>query len=184
MSRFHAVRSIAAVGTVLLLCGRCLPTHADAQAGPPGKPGSNTGRSGDAARGKALFEGKGRCTTCHRVNRQGARVAPDLSTVGVSGTPEGLRRSLLDPTSAMKPINRPVRVVTNDGTVITGRRLNEDTHTVQLIDSKERLLSLEKSELKEYVIGTTSPMPSYKDTLTPAELDDVVAYLTSLKGLQ
>lgn len=183
MTRVHAVRAVVAVGTVLLLCGRCVPAHANAQAGPPRTAGSDAGTPGDAARGKALFEGKGRCATCHRVNGQGSRVAPDLSTVGIIGTPEGLGRSLRDPTSVMKPINRPVRAVTRDGTVITGRRLNEDTHTVQLIDSRERLLQLEKSDLKEYAIGTTSPMPSYKDTLTPAELDDVVAYLMSLKGM-
>src|SRR5688572_30426210 len=118
MTRLHAVRAIAAVGTVLLLSGRTFPAHAKAQAGPPVSAASAAGISGDAARGKAPFEGKGRCTTCHRVNGQGSRVAPDLSTagVGVGGTPEGLRRSLVDPTSAMRPINRPVRAVTRDGT--------------------------------------------------------------------
>lgn len=183
MARVHAVRAIVAVGAVLLLCGHGLPVHAAAAQANPPRPASDPGMPGDAARGKTLFEGKGRCTSCHRVNGQGSRVAPDLSTVGIIGLPEGLRRSLLDPTSMMKPINRPVRAVTRDGTVITGRRLNEDTHTVQLMDSRERLLQLEKSDLKEYAIGTTSPMPSYTDTLTPAELDDVVAYLVSLKGM-
>ena len=181
MIRLHAVRTIVAVGAVLLLYGRYLPADVNAQAEPPKAAG--TGVTGDAVRGKALFEEKGRCATCHRVNGQGARVAPDLSAVGVTGTPDGLRRSLLDPTSAMKPINRPVRVVTRAGTVITGRRLNEDTETLQLMDSQERLLSLDKKDLKEYTIGTTSPMPSYTGTLTPAELDDVVAYLMSLKGI-
>ena len=36
----------------------------------------------------------------------------------------------------MMPINRPVRIVTKDGRTITGRRLNEDTYTVQLIDDR------------------------------------------------
>jgi mono/diheme cytochrome c family protein len=82
----------------------------------------------------------------------------------------------------MMPINRPVRAVTRDGTVINGRRLNEDTYTVQLIDDHEKLVSLMKSDLRQYTIVTASPMPSYKDTLTPDELADVVAYLLSLKG--
>ncbi len=70
-----------------------------------------------------------------------------------------------------------------DGTVINGRRLNEDTYSVQLIDDRERLLSLDKAELREYTILTTSQMPSYADVFTEEETADVLAYLRSLKGM-
>jgi putative heme-binding domain-containing protein len=139
---------------------------------------------GDAVRGKALFAGKGNCTSCHRVNGVGSHRAPDLSDIGAIRSVDALARSLVDPTAAMVPINRPVRAVTRDGAVITGRRLNEDTYTVQIIGGDERLVSLVKSDLREYTVGTTSAMPSYQDKLTPAELDDVVAYLHSLKGVR
>jgi putative heme-binding domain-containing protein len=138
-------------------------------------------KPGDAVRGKALFEGKGGCTSCHRVAAPGARVAPDLSDIGATRSAGSLLRSLTDPSSQMMPINRPVRAVTRDGTVINGRRLNEDTYTVQLVDDQERLVSLAKSDLREYIVLTTSPMPSYKN-LSPDELADLVAYLLSLKG--
>ena len=82
----------------------------------------------------------------------------------------------------MMPINRPIRAVTRDGRTINGRRLNEDTYTVQLIDDQERLVSLTKADLREYTILTTSPMPSFKTTLTGDEIADVMAYLLSLKG--
>ena len=91
---------------------------------------------GDAGRGKLVFEGKGGCTSCHRVKGNGSRVAPDLSNIGSLRAASALQRSLLDPSAAMMPVNRPVRVVTRDGTVINGRRLNEDTFTVQLFDDK------------------------------------------------
>jgi hypothetical protein len=84
----------------------------------------------------------------------------------------------------MMPINRPVRVVKKDGTIVSGRRLNEDTYTVQIIDDHERLQSLQKSDIRELVISTSSPMPSFKGTLTDAEISDVLAYLLSLKGQQ
>ena len=90
---------------------------------------------GDARRGKEIFAGKGACMSCHRVNGQGSRVAPDLSDIGMVRSANALQKSLLDPTANMLPINRPVRAVTKDGKVITGRRLNEDTYSVQLIDS-------------------------------------------------
>ena len=139
-------------------------------------------KTGDAARGRATFEGKGSCTRCHRVGSLGSRVGPDLSEVGATRSAGSLFRSLTDPASQMMPINRPVRAVTKDGKVVNGRRLNEDTYTVQLIDEQEKLVSLTKADLREYTILTTSPMPSYKDRLNENELADVVAYLLSLKG--
>ncbi|MEQ1728832.1 MAG: hypothetical protein ABL982_10655, partial [Vicinamibacterales bacterium] len=88
----------------------------------------------------------------------------------------------VDPTSSMLPINTPVRAVTKSGTTIRGRRLNEDTYTVQLIDDQERLVSLTKSDLREYEIGKTSPMPSATKVLSADEVADVLAYLLTLKG--
>jgi mono/diheme cytochrome c family protein len=76
-----------------------------------------------------------------------------------------------------------VRAVTREGRTIRGRRLNEDTYTVQLIDEEERLVSLTKSDLREYEVGTISPMPPASKTLSADEIADVVAYLLSLKGL-
>jgi len=114
---------------------------------------------GDAGRGRIVFETKGACTTCHRVNGVGPRVAPDLSDIGAIRQPSALQRSLLNPTQAMLPINRPVRIATRDGKAFSGRRLNEDTASVQIIDDQEHLVSISKSDIKEYELGKTSPMP-------------------------
>jgi putative heme-binding domain-containing protein len=143
---------------------------------------SGSMKPGNAASGQAIFEGKGACLSCHRVNHRGSRKAPDLSDIGLVRSAGSLERSLRDPSSQMFPINRPVRAVTRDGKVINGRRLNEDTYTVQLSDEEGRLHSLVKSELREYTISTKSTMPSYEKELTPAEIADVVSYLLSLKG--
>jgi putative heme-binding domain-containing protein len=143
---------------------------------------NTTVKMGDAVRGRAIFEGKGACTGCHRIGVTGSRVGPNLSEIGAARSAGSLQRSLVDPTSQMMPINRPVRVVTKDGTIINGRRLNEDTYRLQIIDDRERLLSLVKTDLREYTISKTSPMPSYKGTLPDEEIADVLAYLLSLKG--
>ena len=137
---------------------------------------------GDAARGRVIFEGKGACLTCHRVRGQGSATAPDLTDIGSTRTPGALQMTLIDPTATMLPLNRPIRAVTSDGTTIRGRRLNEDTYTVQLIDERERLITLDKSTLREYEILTVSAMPSYRDKLTKDEMADLLAYLISLKG--
>jgi putative heme-binding domain-containing protein len=139
---------------------------------------------GHAGRGAQLFAGKAACATCHRVSGRGPRLAPDLTEIGLVRSPSALQRTLLDPTAAMLPINRPVRVVTRDGRTIKGRRLNEDTYSVQLIDEQERLLSIAKADVTQLEVSTTSPMPSYRERLSTDELADVIAYLLSLKGVQ
>lgn len=137
---------------------------------------------GTASAGRTIVEGKGECLSCHRINGRGSRVAPDLSDVGSARAPDSISRSLTDPTSGMMPINRPVKITMKDGRSINGRRLNEDTYTVQIIDEKERLYSLAKSDMKAFVVETKSPMPSYAGKLTAEEIADVIAYLLTLKG--
>jgi putative heme-binding domain-containing protein len=140
---------------------------------------------GDAGRGKVLFDGaKGRCLDCHRLNDRGSFGGPDLTEIGRLRQPAAIQRSLLDPNSAMQPINRPVRATTRDGTLITGRRLNEDLFSVQIISDDGHLRSFVKSELRDWSVGTTSTMPSYKDSLSASELADLLAYVVSLKGSQ
>ena len=141
-----------------------------------------TMKSGDPSRGRAIFEGKGNCGTCHRVGRTGSRVAPDLTDIGALRSAGSIQRSLLDPNSQMMPINRPVRLVMKDGTVVNGRRLNEDTYSIQVMDDRERLRSILKSDVRELTISKTSPMPSYSKTLSSDELADLLGYLLSLKG--
>lgn len=137
---------------------------------------------GEARTGQGIFEGKGGCMACHRVNGKGSHLALDLSDVGSIRTPGYLDDALLDPKSADLPQHRFIRAITAAGDVITGRRLNEDTLTVQIIDSKERLLSLTKADLKEYAVEKDPRMPSFRDKLTDSERADLIAYLVSLKG--
>jgi len=94
-----------------------------------------------------------------------------------------LERSLLEPNEEVLPQNRYYRAVTKQGESVTGRLLNVDTFSVQILDSKERLLSLQRSDLRESGFVNDSPMPSYRGKLSTQELADVVAYLLSLKGI-
>jgi putative heme-binding domain-containing protein len=147
------------------------------------KPSSAGGAkvAGDAAHGKIIVEGKGACLGCHRVGDKGSHTGPELSDIG-SRPAAYLEKSLLDPNETVAPQNRYVHIVTKQGAVINGRRLNEDTHSIQLIDDKERLVSLDKSQLREMTVLKTSPMPSYQGKLSAQEIADVVAYLQTLKG--
>jgi putative heme-binding domain-containing protein len=139
---------------------------------------------GDPLAGRVLYEGAGGCTECHRIGAEGPSYAPPLTSIGSMRTAAALRRVLLDPVAGMMPINRPVRAVTADRRVIEGRRLNEDTFTVQLITKDEELVSLDKTSLREYTIGTQSAMPAYGEMFSEQEIADLLAWLLSQKGYQ
>jgi putative heme-binding domain-containing protein len=135
---------------------------------------------GDAARGKLVFEGKGTCTTCHRVGAVGSRVGPDLSGIGLQRRAVELEQSLIEPDADVQVNNRTFRVVAKDGAATTGRLLNIDSFTVQMLDSKEQLRSFMKSDLRDFGF-VASPMPSFKSRLSAQEIADVVSYLVTLK---
>jgi putative heme-binding domain-containing protein len=136
---------------------------------------------GDAARGKALFAGKGQCGSCHRVDGEGSRRGPDLSRIGLLRTSDQLATSLLDPNSEVQPNNRSYAVTTKDGARISGRLLNHDAYSVQLLDSSEQLRSFQRAELRSEGF-IPSPMPAVRGTLTDQEVADLVRYLASLRG--
>ena len=136
--------------------------------------------SGDAGRGKLVYDGKGTCATCHRVGDTGSRVGPDLSSIGLLRRSLELEQSLIEPDAEVQVPNRFYRVVAKDGVTTTGRLLNIDSFSIQLLDTKEQLRTFLKSDLRDHDFAP-SPMPSYKTRLSAQELADVVSYLVSLK---
>jgi len=147
-------------------------------------PAGTAVKVGHIGRGQTLFAGKGACATCHRAGAEGPRSAPDLSDIGALRTPAALQRAMLEPTRAMPPINRPMTIQTTAGRTIRGRRVNEDTFSMQLVDDTGRLVTVVKKDITSLEAGKTSPMPSVAKTLTPDEVADLVAYLLSLRGAQ
>ena len=139
--------------------------------------------AGNETAGAAIVAGKGDCQSCHRIFGKGSRLGPDLTDIGSLRKPEQLEASLLDPNAEILPENRFYRVVTRDGTAVTGRLLNLDTFQVMMLDPKEQLRTFSKSDLREHGFADGSTMPSYRSTLSRQELADVIAYLLTLKGI-
>src|SRR5581483_9596493 len=110
-------------------------------------------------------------------------VGPDLSDIGSYRRAGELEQSLTDPDAEIAPENRFFRVAMKNGTTFTGKLLNQDVFTMQFMNEKEQLVSVQKSDLREYTFISKSSMPSYKSKLSPQEIGDVIAYLISLKGV-
>ena len=136
---------------------------------------------GDAARGKALVESN-QCFDCHRIGDRGSRLGPNLSDIGTRRTPERLQQSMVAPDDEVLFENRFVRVVTKDGTTVTGRLLNQDAMSVQMMTPKEELKTYLKTNIREATIVDKGLMPSSRGKLTDQQVADVVAYLSSLDG--
>jgi putative heme-binding domain-containing protein len=159
--------------TIWLMAAACsLPGAAAAQDAP----------AGDAARGKALVESSG-CFDCHRIDDRGSRLGPNLSRIGTLRTATRLRDALVDPDAEVLGDNRFVRIVTKDGTSVTGKLLNQDALSVQLMNPKEELKTYPRADLREFTILDRGLMPSVQGKLTDQQVADIVSYLSSLKGI-
>src|SRR5262245_53036564 len=141
----------------------------------------------DAAAGEVLFFGKAQCATCHEVNGRGGIVGPDLSAAGQSSAAT-LRSKILEPSrpapAGRGPGAQPQVVVatTKEGREIRGVRRNEDTFSVQVVDATGQLHRLDKLTLGAYRVENTSLMPGdYRTRLSATELEEVLAYLSTLR---
>ncbi len=139
---------------------------------------------GDAAAGEQVFWDKGRCGGCHRVGSKGGGAGPDLSRIGRQRSADYLRTSIIDPNTDITPGYRTVMIVTRDGKRISGLERGLDNFTVQLTTLSGRFYSFERDKVASVTHERRSLMPSYKDSLSGAELQNLVAYLAGLSGVE
>lgn len=134
---------------------------------------------GDAKKGEELFFGSAECSSCHGVNGGGTRLHPDLAGIGSQRSAAILQQSILDPRAVVREGQRFYQVKTNDGNVVAGKVMNRDTHSVQLLNEQEQLVSFRENEISEQGFIPT-PMPAYLDVLSSDDVADLVAYMLSL----
>jgi cytochrome c oxidase cbb3-type subunit III len=136
---------------------------------------------GDAPRGQALYAKNG-CANCHTIALTGGYMGPDLTIIGSRRNASHLRQSLLDPAAEAPGSFLHTTVTLKDGRKIIGNRLFEDTFTILVRDFSGGNHAIAKDGVQEIVKNPkASPMPSFRGKLQPAELDDLIAYLASLK---
>ena len=136
---------------------------------------------GNPDRGRGLFAANN-CSNCHMGFGQGGRSGPDLSAVGAERSLGDLFSSLREPDLQVATVFWPVRLTLKNGNTIAGRRLNEDTFTVQILDSGGRLISVRKETISDFQMSAASPMPSFA-SLGETDLADIIAYLATLRGV-
>ena len=137
---------------------------------------------GNAERGAAVYQSSG-CGSCHVVEGRGGILGPELTTIGGRRGAVYLREAIVKPAASHPPGYLVVRAVQNSGAEIRGIRVTEDVFWIHIRDAGGNVHALQKSELARVDRELEATlMPSYETRLSPAQLDDVVAYLATLRG--
>jgi cytochrome c oxidase cbb3-type subunit III len=144
-----------------------------------GRQGGSEPSTGDSAAGAIVYQRNG-CATCHTVGGQGGFVGPDLTDIGARRAVRHLRQSIVDPGADVPLDYRSIVVTDKSGKNISGIHLNEDEYSVHLRELNGNLRSFMKSDLTEVKLPRQSMMPAYP-LLSPADLENLVAYLDSLR---
>jgi len=138
---------------------------------------------GDRSAGEKLFWGKGGCGNCHLVNNRGARWGPQLGRIGRERSLAHLRESLVAPDKDLASDFATITAVKRDGSRLVGVG-DLDNFSVRIVDTGGNYASFSRDDLLSVKTEPRSLMPSYERTFSPAELDDVIAYLASLRGAE
>lgn len=139
--------------------------------------------TGDPTNGETLFFGDAICTSCHIVHGRGQSLGPELTRIGDRRGVEFLRQHIGDPSAAVPESFLMVQVETQAGESVRGIRVNEDSFTIQLRDEDSHYHSFQKADLAKLVREPKQTfMPRYRSRMTDEQIDDLVAYLASLRG--
>jgi putative heme-binding domain-containing protein len=151
---------------------------------------------GDRTAGERLFFGKAKCASCHMVKGRGGHLGPDLSRVGAARSLAYLTQSIREPSKDLSlgysdPNNHygipleydTVIIITQDGKRLRGIAKNEDAFSIQLLAEDDELHLYLKKDLAEVRHERRSLMPAYTlEMLNASELQDLLAYLSTLRG--
>ena len=143
-------------------------------------------RGGDPGRGKAIYEGKGNCASCHRIRGVGRahRTRPERYRQPAASQ-ANWSAALVDPDAEVPEQNRHFRGVTKDGATINGTLLNEDKYSVQILDSNDRLVSVKRANLRESVDCREVPHAFLqRQTDSPRNCRTLSVTWCSLKGVE
>jgi putative heme-binding domain-containing protein len=142
---------------------------------------NQTPPNGDRAAGEQYFWNKGGCGNCHRVGDRGGVLGPDLTRAGRKRSLAYLRHSVVDPNVDITPGYFKLTATTSTGRKITGVQKGFDNFSCQVLTMDGSVQSFARGGSTNCEREFVSLMPAYKN-LSPAELDNLLTYLLSLRG--
>ena len=142
---------------------------------------------GNAERGRQLFFNMPslQCTNCHRIDRTGGDLGPDLTHIGKTYARHELLEALVDPSKKIDPKFATYLIITKNGRVFTGIVIENTKKQVilnVLKDGKAEQVRIPAGEIEELVVQKKSLMPDQllRD-LTPQQAADLLEFLALRK---
>ena len=134
--------------------------------------------SGDPARGRIIFFGKGECSSCHMIQGEGGFLGPDLSTYGSARSAKEILEAITKPGKNADSSYRAAVAITRNGQRVSGLVRNEDNFSVQLQTAEGAFHFFQRSDLQSLEYQDRPLMPAnYGERLAGGELNDLVSYL-------
>jgi len=132
---------------------------------------------GDHQRGGVLF--KKHCANCHRLEKIGHAVGPDLAAL-TDRSPQALLTAILDPNRAVEEKYLDYAVITTDGRTSGGMLAAETGASITLRGpaGKDQVILRKEIDLLRATGNSLMPQGIEKD-LNPADVADLIAYLRS-----
>jgi putative membrane-bound dehydrogenase-like protein len=121
------------------------------------------------------------CAACHRVHGRGNSVAPDLSGVGSSLTPEDLIQAILQPSANITEGYAMHRIILNDGAEHTGAVIRESDSSLALLLPVGAQVSIAVTDIRTREKLNLSVMPQGYELFGDEHLADLTAWLLSLR---
>jgi putative heme-binding domain-containing protein len=154
----------------------------------------DTPASGNVAGGEVVFWGKGNCGSCHMIKAKGSILGPDLSNLGGTRKVQNIVDALTreqhkiaadggthDTTLLPMTTYQPVRVTTKDGRVIAGILKNEDSFSLQVLGRDDlNIYRFRRADVQVFYDPNSLMPHDWDKRLTPAEFQDLMAFLTRL----
>jgi len=145
--------------------------------------------SGNPANGRTVFlSSLASCTACHQVEGLGQpvtgfRKGPDLTAVGAGLPLDGIIEAVVWPKRQIKEGYETATLFTEEGDVVSGYLVGEEGGIVRIRDlATGKILEIPADGITDRLAKTTAMPSGFTNTLTRAELRDLIAFLGTLTG--
>jgi putative heme-binding domain-containing protein len=153
---------------------------------PAAKLADEAARFGDAKRGAVLFyQPQMACRQCHSVDGSKSPLGPALSEQRPEATNELLVESVLAPSKSIRKEYQTVVVVTNDGKVVLGLRVEETPEKIVLREGRPlgKLIEIARDDIDEFQPTKQSIMPPGQVGMLASRQQflDLIRYLIEIR---
>ncbi|EMI15730.1 membrane-bound dehydrogenase domain-containing protein [Rhodopirellula maiorica SM1] len=142
------------------------------------------GHSDDVDAGRRVFFRRG-CSNCHMHSGRGTNTGPDLTRLSGQMTRPRILQSILNPSKEVGPLYVPWTVLTSDGHVLTGLKMDRPgpENRLRLLGADGNIFEVPREEIEQLQPSEKSIMPvGLEDSMTLDELADLVAFLSESRS--